>query len=262
MPAIVVLVKNVPDTWSTKTLEADHTVDRDSVDCILDEVNEYAVEAALRLRDDNPDAGLKVIALTVGPQQADNALRKALAMGADDAIHVVDDALAGSDALATAWTVTCALATIPDVTLVVAGDASSDGAVGALPGILGEYRQQPALTAVHDVALDGTEITATREDAHGTYRLRAALPAIVSVTDKSAKPRFANFKGIMAAKKHEITTLSLAAIGVTAEQVGLEHAASVVTGATPRPARAAGTTISGGDAAQRVAEFLSDEKLI
>ena len=104
MPTIVALVKNVPDTWSTKKLSEDHTLDRDAVDEVLDEVNEYSVEAALRLRESDPDAGWRVVALTVGPAGADEALRRAIAMGADDAVHVLDDALAGSDVLGTAWT--------------------------------------------------------------------------------------------------------------------------------------------------------------
>ena len=93
MPAIVVLVKHVPDTWSRKALEGDHTLDRVNVDSVIDEINEFAMEQALQLRDDNPDAGYRVIALTMGPAGADETLRKALAMGADDAVHVLDDAL-------------------------------------------------------------------------------------------------------------------------------------------------------------------------
>ena len=115
MPTIVALVKHVPDTWSTKSLNDDHTLDRTSVDNVIDEVNEYSVEQALRLRDNNPDAGYKVVALTMGPAQADEALRKALAMGADDAVLVSDDSLAGADALSTAWTLNAALNKLGDV---------------------------------------------------------------------------------------------------------------------------------------------------
>ena len=138
MPAIVVLVKHVPDTWSQKALEEDNTLDRVNVDSVIDEINEYAMEQALQLRDDNPDAAYRVIALTMGPAGADETLRKALAMGADDAVHVLDEAIAGSDLLGTAWVLTNAINTIADVALVVAGNASSDGAMGALPGVLAE----------------------------------------------------------------------------------------------------------------------------
>ncbi len=262
MPTIVALVKHVPDTWSAKSLEADHTLDRTNVDSVLDEINEYAVEQALRLRDDNPDAGYRVVALTMGPAGADEALRKALAMGADDAVHLVDDALVGSDVLGTTWALTNALNQIADVSVIVAGNSSSDGAMGALPGILAEYRQIPALTNVRAVTLSGDQVTAVRETNEGLYELQAPLPAIVSVTDKAEKPRFPNFKGLMAAKKHEITTLDLAAVGVAPGQVGLGHAATAVTAASARPARTAGEIIRGDDAAARVADFLATEKFI
>jgi electron transfer flavoprotein beta subunit len=265
MPAIVVLVKHVPDTWSQKALEADHTLDRVNVDSVIDEINEFAMEQALQLRDDNPDAGYRVIALTVGLAGADETLRKALAMGADDAVHVLDDAIAGSDLLGTAWVLTNAINTVADVALIIAGNASSDGAMGALPGILAEYRQVPALTNVRSVALAGQTISAVRETAEGRFELSAQLPAIVSVTDKAPKPRFPNFKGLMAAKKHNVTVLDLAAIGVAPQQVGLAHAATAVTGANTRPARGSGDVISGSDApaaAGAVAEFLAAEKFL
>lgn len=265
MPAIVVLVKHVPDTWSQKALEADNTLDRVNVDSVIDEINEFAMEQALQLRDDNPDAGYRVIALSVGPAGADETLRKALAMGAEDAVHVFDEAIAGSDLLGTAWVLTNAINTIADVALIVAGNASSDGAMGALPGILAEYRQVPALTNVRSVALAGETITGVRETAEGRFELSAQLPAIVSVTDKAPKPRFPNFKGLMAAKKHDVTVLDIAAIGVAAEQVGLAHAATAVTAAATRPAREGGDVISGADggvAAGRVAEFLAAEKFL
>ncbi|KQB83805.1 electron transfer flavoprotein subunit beta/FixA family protein [Corynebacterium oculi] len=262
MPAIVVLVKSVPDTWSEKTLEADYTIDRVNADTVIDEINEYAVEQALRLREAHPESQYRVVALSAGPESAEAALRKAIAMGADDAVHVVDAALAGSDVLGTTWALTNAINTIEDVALVIAGDASSDGASGALPGIVAEYRQVPALTYLREVRLEGDAVVGVREDHRGTWELRAALPAVISVTDKADKPRFANFKGIMAAKKHQITTVDLAGIGVSPEQVGLAHSATVVTGAAQRPPRAAGRTVRGEEAAAEVAQFLADENLL
>lgn len=265
MPTIVALIKNVPDTWSTRTLASDFTLDRENVDSVIDEINEFALEQALRLRDDNPDAGFRVVALTAGPAAADEALRKALAMGADDAVRLTDDTLAGSDVLGTAWALHNAINTIADVALIIAGSASSDGSMGALPGILAEYRQLPALTSLSAVRISGQEITATRETTQGTYELQATLPAVLSIADKADKPRFPNFKGLMAAKKAEITTLDLAAVGVAAEQVGLAHAATAVTAAEDRPARTAGEVIRANDpaeAASRIADFLAEKKLL
>lgn len=262
MPSIVVLVKHVPDTWSAKTLEADHTLDRVNVDSIIDEINEYAVEQALRIKESDEAAGYQVIAATMGPAGADEALRKALSMGADDAVRLTDDALAGSDAIGTAWALTNLLNTIDDVRLIVTGAASSDGETGLLTGLLAEYRQLPALTGVHAVSVADGVATGTRDGARGTYELQANLPAIVSVTDKADKPRFPNFKGLMAAKKHQITTLDIAAVGVAEGQVGLGHAATAVTAASERPARTAGEIVRGDEAVARVTDFLATEKFL
>lgn len=258
MPTIAVLVKNVPDTWSTKSLEDDFTLDRENVDSILDEVGEFAVETALQIRDAHE--GYRVVAVTMGPAGADEALRKALAMGADDAIHVLDDALAGSDLLGTAWALTNALNQIADLSLIVAGNASSDGQMGALPGVIAEYRQIPALTQVTEVAVaeDGAAVTAQRDDNHGRYSLSAPLPAIVSVTDQAAQPRFPNFKGLMAAKKHEITVLPISELGVAPEQVGGSHAATAVVAAQPRAERAAGDMLRGDAALDRAIELIAE----
>nr|VDG63878.1 Electron transfer flavoprotein small subunit [Streptococcus thermophilus] len=257
MSTIAVLVKNVPDTWSTKTLAADNTLDRSSADNVLDEINEYAVEAALRLRDEND--GYRVIAVTMGPEGCEEALRKAIAMGADDAISLIDDTLAGSDAIATAWALNKLLGTIDDLSLVVMGNQSSDGSTGVLPGMLAEYRQVPALTQAHNLRIDGSEIHGTREDERGTWDAAAALPAIVAVTEQSDKPRFPNFKGMKAAKKHEITRYSAADIGLEAVP-----SATAVTSATEVPPRTAGELLEGpaDDIAAQVVEHLAARNLI
>lgn len=260
MPTIVALVKHVPDTWSTKSLEDDHTLDRTSVDNIIDEINEYSVEQALRLRDENPDENYRVVAVTMGPAQADEALRKALAMGADDAVLVSDDALAGADALSTAWTLNAAINTLEDVQLITLGNEASDASTGTLAGLLAEYRQLPALTELHQVELSGGTVKGSREDARGTWELEAALPAIISVTDKADKPRFPNFKGLMAAKKAEITTLNVADLGIEAIAP-----TTTVTESSKRPPRTAGEVISEPqpqDAAKKIADFLAAKNLI
>lgn len=267
MPTIVALVKHVPDTWSTKTLDSDHTLNREAVDNMLDEINEYSVEQALRLKEANPE--FQVVALTVGPASADEALRKALAMGADDAVHVQDDALAGSDALATTWAIHNAINAIAakhgSADLVVMGNTSTDGSTSLLAGMLAEYRQAPALTNVLSVNIAGGKVTGTREDADGHWELSASLPAIVSVTDKADQPRFPNFKGLMAAKKHDVTVWSIADIGVEAGNVGLAASTTAVTAAAEKPARTAGDVIDSGspeEMAAKVADFLASKNLI
>lgn len=260
MSTIVVLVKSVPDTWSKRTLEADFTLDRVGVDEVLDEINEFAVEQALRLKESNSD--YRVVALSAGPVSSEEALRKALAMGVDDAVLLTDEALAGSDLLGTAWALNNAINTLGNVDIIVTGAASSDGSIGALPGILSEYRGIPALTHLASVAIEGTDIVGERIDHYGFYELQAPLPAIISITDKADKPRFPNFKGMMAAKKAQITRLSLADIGVAPEQVGLSHASTAVTAASERPARTQGEVIGADVAAEKIAEYLVAENLI
>ncbi|WP_315536942.1 electron transfer flavoprotein subunit beta/FixA family protein [Corynebacterium matruchotii] len=262
MPAIVVLVKNVPDTWSTKSLTADFTLDREAADNVIDEINEFAVEQALRLREANPE--FTVVALSAGPAGSEEALRKALAMGADDAVLLIDDALAGSDILGTAWALTNALQQIPDVSLIISGVASSDAGTGALTGVLAEYRNQPALTACNSVSIESGVVKGVRETAEGHFNIEAPLPAIVSVTDQADKPRFPNFKGIMAAKKAEIRQLELADIGVDPQQVGLGYASTAVTAAVTRPVRTQGEIIRDepAAAAARIVDYLVAEKLI
>ncbi|WP_312713769.1 electron transfer flavoprotein subunit beta/FixA family protein [Corynebacterium flavescens] len=260
MPAIVALVKHVPDTWSTKSLEADYTLDRVSVDNVIDEINEYSVEQALRLRDDNPEAGFRVIALTMGPAAAADALRKALAMGADDAVHILDDSLAGSDALSTAWTLNAAINTIEDVAIITMGNAASDSYTGLLAGLLSEYRQIPALTEMQSLTLEGQTLRGVRVDSRGRFELQANLPAIASVTDKADKPRFPNFKGLMAAKKAEITTVDLASLGISAVAP-----TTTVVEASRRPERTAGELITDPNpvaAASQIVDFLAAKNLI
>lgn len=267
MPTIAVLVKHVPDTWSKKTLEPDYTLDRVNVDNVLDEVNEYAVEQALRVKEAQGD-DWQVVAVTMGPEAADESLRKALSMGVDDAVRLTDDALAGSDAIGTAWALANLLNVLDDLQLIVMGRASSDGDTGLLPGLVAEYRQIPALTGVGSVTIaeDGSAISGVRPSARGTYELSVQLPAVVAVTDKGDNPRYPNFKKLKAAKAHEITVHSVESIGVDAGQVGVNSAATVVREATAVPPRAAGEVVQGAAdpkaAAVAIADFLESRNLI
>ncbi|MDO4909191.1 MAG: electron transfer flavoprotein subunit beta/FixA family protein [Corynebacterium sp.] len=260
MPTIVALVKHVPDTWSVKTLDENNRLHREGADEIIDEISSYAVEQALRIKEADPS--YKVVALAMGPERADEALRKAIAMGADEAVLLTDEALVGSDALATAWALNNAINTIEDVQLVIAGNASSDGATGLVPGIIAEYRQVPALTQLSELSISDGTIRGTRVVPEGTYGLEAPLPAIATVSDKADNPRFPAFKGIMAAKKAEIKHLSIAEIGVAPEQVGAAHAATVVNSATPRPERTTGEIVRGAQAVPRLVEFLKEKNFI
>jgi len=259
MTNIVVLIKQVPDTNSERKLNADFTLDRD-IDPVICEINERAVEEALQIKEAN---GGEVTVLTAGPEKATDAIRKALSMGADKAIHIQDEQLAGSDAVQTAWVLARALGTVEGVELVIAGNEASDGRVGAVPAIIAEYLELPQLTHLRKLTVEGDKLTGERETDEGIFGLEATLPAIVSVTEKINEPRFPSFKGIMAAKKKEIQVLSLAEIGVEAGEVGGANAGSTVLSSTPKPPKAAGEkVVDEGDGGVKLAEYLVGQKII
>jgi electron transfer flavoprotein beta subunit len=259
---IVVLVKQVPDTYSERKLaDADHTLDRDAADAVLDEINERAVEEALLIKEAQ---GGEVTVVSVGPERTTEAIRKALSMGADAAIHVLDPALHGADVLQTANVLAKAIGTVDGVDLVIAGNESTDGVAGAVPAIVAELLGLPQLTHARKVQLDGTTVKVERETAdEGLTQLEAALPALVSVTEKINEPRYPSFKGIMAAKKKPVSTITVADLGIDAGEVGLANAWSEVTESTPKPPRTGGQKAEDeGDGGAKIAEYLVSQKLI
>jgi electron transfer flavoprotein beta subunit len=258
---IVVLVKQVPDTWSERKLtDADHTLDRESADAVLDEINERAVEEALLLQEAH---GGEVTVIAMGPDRATDAIRKALSMGADKAIHVNDEALHGSDVLATAKVLAKAIGTVENVDLVIAGNEATDGRAGAVPAILAELLGLPQVTQLRKVTVEGTTVKGERETDDGVAFVEASLPAVISVTEKINEPRYPSFKGIMAAKKKPVSTLTVADLGIDASEVGLSGAWTQVLEASPKPPRSAGQRVEdGGDGGTKIAEYLVGQKLI
>ena len=208
---IVVLVKQVPDTYSERKLRDDGVLDRDATDAVLDEINERAVEAALQLKEAND--GSEVTVLTMGPDRATDAIRKALSMGADKAVHLSDDALAGSDAVSTAKVLAKAIGTVEGVDLVLAGNEASDGRGAAVPAMVADVLGWPAMTHVRELTVEGGAVTGRRETDDGVTVLTAELPVVVSVSEKINEPRYPSFKGIMAAKKKPVASLTLADVG-------------------------------------------------
>ncbi|OLT05012.1 electron transfer flavoprotein subunit beta [Pseudonocardia sp. CNS-004] len=260
---IVVLVKQVPDSNSERKLRADGTLDRDAADVVLDESSQQAVEAALRLKEAQAGGDAVVTVLTMGPDQATDSIRKALAMGADAAVHLSDEAIAGSDAVQTARALATAIGTVEGVDLVVAGNEASDGRVGAVPAMVAEVLGLPALTHAREVTVEGSTVTVTRQTDDGVTTLTAQLPAVVSVGEKIGEPRYPSFKGIMAAKKKPVSTLSVADAGIDASEVGLAAALTTVTSAQAKPPRSAGEKVTDeGDGGQKIAAYLVSQKLI
>ncbi len=257
---IVVCVKQVPDTWSERTLrESDSTLDRDAADAVINEADEFAIEEGLRQAEAH---GGEVTILSMGPERATESIRKALSMGADKAVHLVDDALAGSDVLGTSAALAAVLGQI-GFDLVILGAEATDARTGLVPAMLAERLGVPQLSYATMLQIDGDSITINRLADYGYDTVEAALPAVVSVVEKINEPRYPSFKGIMAAKKKPVQTMSVADIGIDASQVGLANAACEVLSFAKRPPRQAGTIVTDdGDGGGKAAEYLAGRKFI
>src|SRR5882724_8896048 len=183
---IVVLVKQVPDTWAERRLtDSDKTLDRGSVDAVMNEIDEYAVEEALKLKEAHDG---EVTVLTMGPDRAGETIRKALSMGADKAVHVKDEALHGSCAIQTAEALAAALGTV-EWDLVVCGSESTDARLSIMAALLSERLGVPQLSGARKVTVDGSTVTIERQTETGYDVVRARLPAVVSVVEKINEPR-------------------------------------------------------------------------
>ncbi|WP_406162759.1 electron transfer flavoprotein subunit beta/FixA family protein [Streptomyces canus] len=257
---IVVTVKYVPDATGDRHFADDLTVDRDDVDGLLSELDEYAVEQALQIAEAADDAEVTVV--TVGPEDAKDALRKALSMGADKAVHVEDDDLHGTDALGTSLVLAKAVEKA-GYDLVISGMASTDGTMGVVPALLAERLGVPQVTLLSEVSVEGGTVKGRRDGDSATEQLEASLPAVVSVTDQSGEARYPSFKGIMAAKKKPVEAWDLSDLDLEAGQVGLEGSYTTVDSAAERPARTAGTIVKDeGEGGKQLAEFLASQKFI
>jgi electron transfer flavoprotein beta subunit len=257
---IVVCVKQVPDTWAERKLkQGDATLDRESEDGLINELDEYAIEEALQIKEAH---GGEVTVVTMGPEKASESVRKALSMGADKAVHLVDDALAGSDALQTSYALAQVLQSI-GFDLVVLGAESTDARMGAMAAMLAERLGVAQLSLASKVEIDGSHVRVNRQSEDGYWVVEADLPAVISVVEKINEPRYPSFKGIMAAKKKPMQVLSLAEAGIDSSLVGLANAATEVVDFTERPPRQAGTVVKDeGDGGTKAAEFLAAGKFI
>jgi electron transfer flavoprotein beta subunit len=256
---IVVLAKYVPDATGERTFAPDGTVDRASSDGLLSELDEYAVEQALQIAENGDD--VEVVVMTLGPDDAADAIKRALQMGASAGIHIVDDAIHGSDALATSALLAEAIRkAAPD--LVICGMASTDGSMGVIPAMIAERLSWPAATLGASLTVADGRVTIRRDDDVASLIVEADLPAIVSVTDQSGEARYPSMRGILAAKKKLVETWTIADLGVDAGDVGLEAAWSKVLGTSPRPAKEPGRVVEEEDATSAFLEFLTAGKYI
>jgi electron transfer flavoprotein beta subunit len=257
---IVVCVKQVPDTEVERSLlPGTNTVDRAGADGVINYLDEFAIEEALKIAEAH---GGEVTILTMGPDKAAESIRKALSMGADKAVHVVDDALAGSDAIASSLALAEALKVI-GFDLVVFGCESTDARTGLVPAMVAERLGVAQLTLAAKVDIAGSDVTIRRVTDDGIATVTGSLPAVVSVNEKINEPRYPTFKGIMAAKKKPVRVLTLSDLPVPADAVGLANAASWVEDFAARPPRQAGVVVKDeGDGGSKVAGFLAERKFI
>jgi electron transfer flavoprotein beta subunit len=257
---IVVLVKQVPDSSAERALRSDdNTVDRGSASNVINEMDEYAIEEALRIQEAH---GGEVTVLTMGPEGASESIRKALSMGPDRAVHVLDEALHGSCALSTSKVLAAALGRL-GADLVLCGAESTDGRVQVMAHMLAERLGIAALTGARKLTVDGASLTIERQTDEGFEVVAAQVPAVVSVWDTINEPRYPSFKGIMAAKKKPVQTLSLADLGIAAGEVGAGGASSVVVEHRRRPPRAGGLKVTDeGAGGVQLVEFLASEKFV
>lgn len=257
---VAVCVKQVPDTWAEKKLrEGDARLDRESADGVMNELDEYAVEEALQLVEAN---GGEVVVISMGPERAAETVRKALSMGADAGIHVVDDALGGSDAIATSAVIAQAIEG-RGFDLVIFGSESTDARMSVVPAMVAERLGWAQLTFAQKVQVSGTDVSVERVTENGFASVSAAMPAVVSVVEKINEPRYPSFKGIMAAKKKPVESLTTADLGLDVATVGAAAAWSAVKDFAARPPKAAGTVVTDeGDGGVKVAEFLATQKFI
>lgn len=257
---IAVCVKDVPDAGPSRridpgTLRMDRSGDRS-----LNAFDLNAVEQALRLKESAGEG--EVVLVSLGAGKALDSIRKGLAMGADRAVLVSDDAAAGSDLVATSYVLAAALgAESPD--LVLFGQQASDGDGAVLWAAVADRLKFPVISQISELEVDGTTVTAKRQTEFGYDKIQASLPAVLAVSDALNEPRYPSLKGIMGAKKKPQEVKSLADVGVEADRAGEAGSRTTVISLSPPASR--GDTLKiedDGSAAQKILDFLVERKLV
>lgn len=256
---IAVLVKEVPDTYGDRYLNLETgLVDRGRSEAVIDEICGRALEVAVAHAENSADT--EVVAVTVGPESAAETLRQAMAIGADDAVHVLDPNLGGADMLLTAEALAAAISRL-EADLVLAGNQSTDGLGGMVPAMLGELLGWPHATNLATIEIGQDSVSGRRTTDHGSAEIEAQLPAVVSVTDRHPEARFPTFKSVSAAKKKPITIWSLAELGVTADEDSVPR--SIMLSVAESPPRQAGERfVDDGTGGEKIAEFLEQKGLV
>jgi electron transfer flavoprotein beta subunit len=247
---VIVCTKYVPNDT---TLGPDHLVVRTGVDGMLDPGDEYGIEVALQLTERH---GGEVTVVSMGPDEAGQAVQRALAMGAQRGIHVVDPALRGADALVTSRVLAAVIGRVA-FDLVVAGVESTDGYTGTVPVTVAELLGVASVTAIRSLEPSGTRARVERMTEGGFDVYDCPLPAVVTVTAGAVEPRYPSLKGIMQAKQKPVDRPTLADLGITDVA-----ATQRVTSVTEAPAKAGGEIVQGEEAIERIVELLAEAKVI
>jgi electron transfer flavoprotein beta subunit len=256
---IAVCVKQVPDATSVRRLDgATNRLDR-SGEGALNATDVNAVEEALRIKEAQ---GGEVVVVSLGPAKAVDSLRKALAMGADRALLVSDDAAAGSDLVATSYALARALER-EEADLVLFGQQSSDSDGAVLWAAVADRLRRPLISQVADLTAEGASVTGKRQTEFGYDVISAPLPAIVAVSDAINEPRYPSLKGIMGAKSKPTETLTLAEIGIEEDRAGSTGSRTSVLTLGPPPAKGDQIKIEeDGSAAEQLVDWLAGRKLL
>jgi electron transfer flavoprotein beta subunit len=258
---IVVLAKPVPDTTGQERLGADLRVDRAGSPAVVNGNDEYALEAALKLREAIGEGTVTLLAMA--PANAPEALRKALAMGADRGVLISDPALAGSDALTTARVLAAALGRL-EFDLVLAGADSSDGGTGTVTPAIAALTGLPYLSYAARIEPAGARIRVRRISPVGYDLIEAPLPALIVATQALGEPRYPSLRGIMAARTKEIANWTLADLGIDPATVGPAAATNRVVEALTPPSRGAARLVRepAPAAAAEIVAFLAERRII
>ncbi|KAB1645117.1 electron transfer flavoprotein subunit beta/FixA family protein [Gulosibacter chungangensis] len=256
---IVVLVKEVPDTYGARKLDLETGLtDRGASDAVIDEINERAIEAALSYATGKDDT--EVVIMSMAPAGSTATVRKGLAMGASSAVHIADEALAGSDLGQTADVLAAALRKT-GFDLVITGNVSTDGAAGMVPAMLAELLEVSLLSGLDELTINAGSVSGVRPVEGGSQQVSASLPAVISVTESMPDGRLPNFKGIMAAKKKPLEVLTAADLGINPEDFSV--ARSIMITVSEKPPREGGIKIEdSGDAGEQLANFLVENRLV
>ena len=256
---IAVCVKQVPEGAARRLDPSTKRLDR-SGEGALNPFDAHAVEEALKIRDASGEG--EVVVLSMGPQKATDSLRKALAMGADRAVLVSDDAVAGSDLVATSAVLAKALER-EGADLVLLGQQGSDSDGAVLGAALADRLRLPMFSQAAELTVEDGSIRGKRQTEFGYDVIEAPLPAVVAVSDAINEPRYPSLKGIMGAKKKQQDTLSLGDLGVEAGDAGEEGSKTEVYALADPPPRGDSRKIEDdGSAAQQIVDFLAEKRLV